>query len=214
MAGETDRRIREVTLQRDRLETILSGMIEGVIVVDQEGRIVLMNPALRRFLSLSSSPEGKPLIEAVRNPRIQEMVKQAMDQRGEVVTEEVTFPGPPPQIFRASAISTDPGRPSSDVICVFADITDLRRLEVIRRDFVANVSHELKTPLASIKGFAETLLDGALEDRSHAKGFVEIVLRQADHLEKLINDLLDLAEDRSGQDGALTHSPSCSAGHP
>lgn len=99
MAGETDRRIREVTLQRDRLETILSGMIEGVIVVDQEGRIVLMNPALRRFLSLSSSPEGKPLIEAVRNPRIQEMVKQAMDQRGEVVTEEVTFPDPHLKFF-------------------------------------------------------------------------------------------------------------------
>ena len=199
MAEETDRRIREVTLQRDRLETILSGMIEGVIVVDQEGRIVLMNPALRRSLSLASSFEGKPLIEAVRNPRIQEIVKQAMDQRGQVVTEEVTFPGPPPRIFRASAISTGPGRPSSDVICVFADITDLRRLEVIRRDFVANVSHELKTPLASIKGYAETLLDGALEDRSHAKGFVEIILRQADHLEKLINDLLDLARIEAGK---------------
>jgi len=85
------------------------------------------------------------------------------------------------------------------VVCVFHDITELRRLETIRRDFVANVSHELKTPLSSIKGYAETLLDGALEDQEHARGFVETIHRQADHLAKLINDLLDLARIEAGK---------------
>jgi len=85
------------------------------------------------------------------------------------------------------------------VVCVFHDITELRRLETIRRDFVANVSHELKTPLSSIKGYAETLLGGALEDQEHARGFLETIHRQADHLAKLINDLLDLARIEAGK---------------
>jgi two-component system phosphate regulon sensor histidine kinase PhoR len=193
MAEETVRRLREITLQKDRLQAILSGMMEGVVVVDKEERILLMNPALRGVFSLSSPPEGASLMEVLRNVKIQEMVRRAMAQGGEVVRDEISFPGPPLRTFRVSAVSTSPQGPSGDVVCVFSDITELRRLETIRRDFVANVSHELKTPLSSIKGFAETLLDGALEDRSHARDFVNTILRQADHLERLINDLLDLA---------------------
>jgi len=199
MAEETDRRIREITLQKDRLQAILSGMMEGVMVVDREERIVLMNPALRQFFSLSSPPEGVSLMESLRNVKIREVIRAAMARRGEVVREEITVPGPPPRTFRVSAVSTSPEGPSWDVVCVFSDITELRRLEMIRRDFVANVSHELKTPLSSIKGFAETLLDGALEDQGHAREFVDTILRQADHLEGLINDLLDLARIESGK---------------
>ena len=193
MAEETDRRVREITLQKDRLQAILNGMMEGVMVVDERQRIVLMNPALQRFFSLSSSPEGLSLMEVLRNARVQEMVEKAMSRRGEVVGEEIAFPGPPPRTFRVSAVTTSPAGSSWNVVCVFSDITELRRLETIRRDFVANVSHELKTPLSSIKGYAETLLDGGLEDERHARGFVETIDRQADQLAKLINDLLDLA---------------------
>jgi two-component system phosphate regulon sensor histidine kinase PhoR len=193
MAEEMNRRVRDITLQKDRLQAILSGMMEGVMVVDERQRIVLMNPALQRFFFLSSSPEGLSLMEVLRNARIHEMVEKAMSRRGQVVGEEIAFPGPPPRTFRVSAVTTSPEGSSRNVVCVFSDITELRRLETIRRDFVANVSHELKTPLSSIKGYAETLLDGALEDQEHARGFVETIQRQADHLTKLINDLLDLA---------------------
>ncbi|MDH7500565.1 MAG: ATP-binding protein [candidate division NC10 bacterium] len=199
MAEETDRRVREITRQKDRLQAILSGMGEGVMVVDREERIVLMNPALRNSFSLALAPEGISLMEALRNVRIREVVRQAMGRRGEVVQEEISVPGPPPRTFRLSAVSASPQGSSSDVVCVFSDITELRRLETIRRDFVANVSHELRTPLSSIKGYSETLLDGALEDQAHARGFVETILRQADHLETLINDLLDLARIESGK---------------
>jgi len=199
MAEEISRTIQEITLQKGNLEATLLGMNEGVLVVDQNERIVLINHSLRQSFSVASPPEGKTLMEALRNGKIQEMVRKAMAQEGQVVREELVFAGPPPRTFQVSAVSTSPGGPFLHVVCVFHDITELRRLETIRRDFVANVSHELKTPLSSIKGYAETLLDGALEDQKHARGFVETIQRQADHLAKLINDLLDLARIEAGK---------------
>lgn len=193
MAEEISRTIREITLQKGNLEAILLGMNEGVMVLDPNERILLMNPSLKQSFSVASPPEGRTLMEALRNGKIQEMVRKAMAQERQVVREDLIFAGPPPRTFQVSAVSTSPGEPSRHVVCVFHDITELRRLETIRRDFVANVSHELRTPLSSIKGYAETLLDGALEDQEHARGFVETIHRQADHLAKLINDLLDLA---------------------
>ncbi|MFH0872498.1 MAG: ATP-binding protein [bacterium] len=198
MAEEISRTIREVTLQRGNLEAILLGMNEGVMVLDRSERIVLMNPSLKESFSLGSPPEGKTLMEALRNAKIQEIVSRAMAQGSQVVREEISFPGPPLRTFLVSAVST-PVEGSPDVVCVFHDITEFRRLETIRRDFVANASHELKTPLSSIKGYAETLLDGALEDQNCARGFVETILRQADHLTRLINDLLDLTRIESGK---------------
>jgi len=199
MAEEISRTIREITLQKGNLEAILSGMNEGVMVLDPNERILLMNPSLKQSSSVASPPEGKTLMEALRNAKIQEMVRKTMARGGRVVREELVFAGPPPRTFQVSAVSTSPEGPSRHVVCVFHDITELRRLETIRRDFVANVSHELKTPLSSIKGYAETLLDGALEDQEHARGFVETIHRQADHLAKLINDLLDLARIEAGK---------------
>jgi two-component system phosphate regulon sensor histidine kinase PhoR len=199
MAEEIDRRIREIARQKDRLQGILTSMREGVMVVDREGRIILMNPALRDLFSLSPPPEGKPLLEVIRNAKIQEMVRKAMAQGGEVVQDEISFAGPPPRTFWVSAVSTTSEEVAGDVVFVFLDISELRRLETVRRDFVANVSHELKTPLSSIKGYAETLLEGGLEDRDNATAFVETILKQADRLEGLIEDLLSLARIESGQ---------------
>ena len=199
MAEEISRRIQEITLQKGNLEAILLGMNEGVMVLDPNERILLMNPSLRQSFSVASPPEGKTLMEALRNGKIQGMVRKAMAQRGQVVREELIFAGPPPRTFQVSVISTSREGPSPHVVCVFHDVTEFRRLETIRRDFVANVSHELKTPLSSIRGYAETLLEGALEDQEHARGFVETIHRQADHLARLINDLLDLARIESGK---------------
>ncbi len=199
MAEEISRTIREITLQKGNLEAILLGMNEGVMVLDPNERILLMNPSLKQSFSVASPAEGKTLMETLRNGKIQEMVRKAMAQERQVVREDLIFAGPPPRTFQVSAVSTSPGGLSRHAVCVFHDITELRRLETIRREFVANVSHELKTPLSSIKGYAETLLDGALEDQEHARGFVETIHRQADHLAKLINDLLDLARIEAGK---------------
>jgi two-component system phosphate regulon sensor histidine kinase PhoR len=185
------------------MEAILSGMVEGVLVVDAEGRLRLINAAAGRMLNLENIPAGRHYVEAVRHPGIVEHLSAAL--RGER-RDPIEVPLDPAhrrledtlrpskgeaRIFRAQATpaSEDAGR---GAVLVLHDISDLRRTDRIRRDFVANVSHELRTPLTAIRGYVEALTEAPTDDATRMK-FLEIIARHASRMEQLVNDLLHLA---------------------
>jgi two-component system phosphate regulon sensor histidine kinase PhoR len=188
-----DIRLDELESERSRLRVILENMVEGVILCSSEGEIILWNEAFQRMFD-TPGPTGKKLIEAIRIPEVIKLSNQVMRDR---LPHAVEF-----QSGNASIQATfvPLGRSRAEgYLAVFHDITDLKRADRIRRDFVANVSHELRTPLASISGYGESLLDGAIDDPAVARPFVEGVVRNAERLSLLIEDVLDLARIESGR---------------
>ena len=194
---ELQRKSRQLQESTERLETVLGSMLEGVVAVDSEQRILFANRAARALLDMQgSNPVGRPIWEVIRHPQIDELIRSFLSG-GETPGLEIDLPRKHAVVaVMASAL---PGKPSSGVVLVFHNVTELRRLENIRRDFVSNVSHELKTPLTAIQAYAETLLDGALEEPEHRSGFVERIAEQANRLHALIHDLLQLARIESGE---------------
>ena len=175
----------------DRLAIVLEAMVEGVIAVDRDERILLANGAAIRLLDLKSERVWKhPLWESVRLPRLHELVKKSIEGTDQPRLE---FEVPRTQSTVVAVVSRLPGEPCPGAVIVLHDVTDLRRLENLRREFVSNVSHELKTPLAAICAYTETLLDGALEDPAINRNFVSRIEEQAERLNTLILDLLELA---------------------
>jgi len=199
MSKQIKEMIEEATQGRSRLEAVLLSMFEGVMVVDQEGVILLMNETLKDFLRVSQEPIGKKPLEIIRNIEIQEMTDKVLSFPKGVEARELTvhFPEEKTLLIHATAVIRE--SKTDGAVLVFHDITDLRRLEKVRQDFVANVSHELRTPVATIKGFAETLLGGAIEDKKNLKGFLEIIHADSTRLANLVNDLLDLSQIESGK---------------
>ncbi len=201
-----DRLGREV----DQLRVVLGGMTEGVIAIDARRRLLFANRSADLLLGLGPQAVGRLVPELIRSPPFQEAVDQALaaaeTYRGEIVlpSREVM----PRSIPRALAVhgSKLPGPPPGGAVLVFHDVTELRRLERMRQDFVANVSHELKTPLASIKAYTETLLDWALHDEAVNVRFLNRIEEQADRLDQLIQDLLSLARLESGHE-VFRHEP-------
>jgi two-component system phosphate regulon sensor histidine kinase PhoR len=195
---ELDARMKHVGRTGDRQATVLGGMIEGVIAVDERQRIVLANRAAGQLFDFPpAAAERRPLMEIVRNHALHETVSRALasgqTQRLEIRREASE---------RKSAeihVQPLPGRPCPGAVLVIHDTTELRRLESLRRDFIANVSHELKTPLTSIKACAETLRDGALRDPEASQRFLARIDEQADRLHHLILDMLMLARIESEQ---------------
>lgn len=174
-------------------QAILSGMSEGVIAVGQDERILLVNPAAREIFDISKQDaQGRLFLEAVRNNDISEIIRMVLKE-GSPVSRELTMVVPVQKIFKINASPILENSRVSGCVLVIHDITQTRRLEKVRSDFVANVSHELKTPLTSIKGFVETLLSGALEDKKDSREFLRIIQEQANRLDALSNDLLNLA---------------------
>lgn len=187
---ELGRRLGELTRDRARMQAILSGMVEGVLVVDRQGRLQLVNQAAQRMLKVDESAIGRPYVEVIRHPDIAAPVATAL--RGEEVdTRELLLARDAARIFiaRAAPVTTDGG---GGAVLVLHDITDLRRADQIRRDFVANVSHELRTPLTAIRGYVEALLDGPV-DEENTRRFLGIIGRQSARMERLVKDLLRLA---------------------
>jgi two-component system phosphate regulon sensor histidine kinase PhoR len=175
-----------------RQSTVLGGMVEGVVAVDARQRIVLANPAAGRLFDfLPASAEGRPLLEVIRNHALHDAVTTALSA-SEPRRFEARRAGP-------QALCVDihvqplPGDPCPGVVLVMHDTTELRRLEAIRREFVANVSHELKTPLSSIKAYTETLRNGALHDPETSQRFLARIEEQTERLTRLIMDMLMLA---------------------
>lgn len=182
-----------------RLETVLSSMSEGVLAVNGERRVLLANEASRRLLGIETREVlGRPLLEVTRNRIVREAVEESfrLDEPYEFEFEV----GGLPRRHLALRAARLPGQPCPGVVVVLYDVTDLRRLENVRREFVANVSHELKTPLAAIKAYAETLRMGAIHDDEHNEAFVARIEEQADRLHQLIQDLLHLARVESGRE--------------
>lgn len=187
---EVGRRLAEQARDRARTEAILAGMVEGVIVVDPQGRLQSVNDASRRMLRLETVAIGRPYVETIRLPAIVELVAAVLLGRS---TEPLQFSPPrDPQRTIVARAAPAAGAPDHGVVLVLHDITDLRRADQIRRDFVANVSHELRTPLTAIRGYAEALgdEDATVEER---RGFVEVIGRHTRRMERLVNDLLRLA---------------------
>jgi two-component system phosphate regulon sensor histidine kinase PhoR len=192
-------KIEEISKEKDYLQTILKGMTEGVLVVDGRGRILMVNDALRRLLSLSSDVSDKMPLEIIRNAELEGAIRKAI-QDGENIALELDLNKSGEKTIEVNVVSILPLNKEMDedtegikgAIAVFHDITRLKQLEKIRQDFVANVSHELRTPLTTIKGYAETLLEGALKE-DQAFQFVQVIKRHTDRLTKIVEDLLMLS---------------------
>ncbi len=194
-------RVREQLVERGltigrqgtQQEAVLGSMIEGVLAIDARQRIVGMNRAAADLLSVELDDVlRRPLQEVVRNPDLRRFALLAIDCR-EPVEDNLVLRGPRDRTIRLRGTALRDVSGEGGAVIVLNDVTDIERLETVRRDFVANVSHELKTPVASIKGFVETLLDGAADDPVNARRFLEIVSRQADRLAAIIEDLLALS---------------------
>jgi two-component system, OmpR family, phosphate regulon sensor histidine kinase PhoR len=194
---EIGRRATDLASDRARMEAILAGMIEGVLVVNDQGRVQLVNGAARAMLRLQGAPEGRHYVEIVRLPEITAQLGTAL--RGTAPDGvELTLPHDRELIIIArSAPISSPG--AAGAVLVMHDITDLRRADRIRRDFVANVSHELRTPLTAVRGYVEALLDGGA-DPAEMRRFLEIIGRHTMRMERLVRDLLRLARLDAGQE--------------
>ncbi|MBX3197819.1 MAG: PAS domain-containing protein [Labilithrix sp.] len=190
LAGSFSRTVGELRGERDLVSRILDGMQEGVLLLDKEGKVALMNPALREMLLISADVIGQPLLEVVRHAELKELLDKARTTKS-TCSGEVELGGLKPRrlLVRGTAFTQHAG----GLLAVFFDVTDIRRLESLRRDFVANVSHELRTPVTAVLSAAETL-DIALEkDPEGARRFLGIIERNAARLQGLIEDLLDLS---------------------
>ncbi|MBP7216167.1 MAG: HAMP domain-containing protein, partial [Candidatus Omnitrophica bacterium] len=193
MAQALEHKIQEAQVQNQHLKAILESMVEGIIVVDNTTRIISINPKGAIIFSLNAeTARNRLFLEVIPNSDIAEIIKQVVAS-GEVASRELSLIWPVHKIFRIDASPVFEKNVIQGCLLVIHDITEIRRLETMRRDFVANVSHELKTPLTSIKGFIETLLEGALEDKENSRHFLEIIRTHTERLNTLINDLLDLS---------------------
>lgn len=193
MAKDIEDKVKDVSVQGQQLNAIFNSMIEGVIVTDKHARIVSINQATDKIFGITKEvAEGKILLEVIHNNDIAEVINAAIKTR-ERLSKEITLIYPVQSIFEVNATPIFESGSVSGCIVVIYDITGIRHLETIRRDFVANVSHELKTPLTSIKGFVETLLEGALEDKENNRNFLKIIQEHASRLDSLVNDLLSLS---------------------
>lgn len=194
MASQLEDRIRAVERQRNELEAVFASMVEGVLAVDTNERLININAAAAAMFDIAPARAlGRDLREVIRNVDLHRFVSTVL--RGEGPAEaEISLLHPKEQQIRLHGSPlTDAARRNIGCVVVLHDVTALNRLEKARRDFVANVSHELKTPITSIKGYVETLLDGALDDPDSARRFLATIGKQADRLHNLIEDLLKLS---------------------
>lgn len=199
MSNEIKNKVGKILHEEAKMEAVVSSMFEGVMLINEKGQILMMNPSLRKLFLIDSPPEGKRPIEVLRNNKIQDITDSIIKTRQRLAAE-VNLPGLPEEkaiLINGAPIIKD--EQMQGAILVFHDITELRRLERVRQDFVANVSHELRTPLSNIKGYAETLLHGALKDEKNSREFTEVIYRESDRLAKIIDDLLDIARIESGK---------------
>jgi len=193
MAQNLEDKIKETEIKNQQLVAILESMAEAIIVVDKTSRIVSVNPTTEKIFNIfKQEAEGKIFLEVIRNNDIAQIIHNVLTN-GKFQSSELSLVWPVQKIFQIDASPIFEKDTVSGCLLVIHDITEIRRLETMRRDFVANVSHELKTPLTSIKGFVETLLEGAWEDKANSRHFLQIIQDHANRLDALVNDLLDLS---------------------
>lgn len=194
MSRKLQLQVQNLEEERNYLTTILNSMSEGVLVADERGRIIETNPAFRRIFSLPRDPVGKTPLEVVRDTQVRRGIWTVLEEQSQ--HEEEIHLGEKVLLARFAPIRGE--TKARGVVAVFSDISELRRLERIRKDFVSNVSHELKTPLTSIRGYAETLLDEASLAPVH-RDFIHKIFRNASTLSEIVEELLQLSRLEGGE---------------
>lgn len=192
MAAQLDEKIKRIIEQKNEQQAVLESMVEGVFAVDMAGKIINLNQtACKIFKAKADDVIGKKVNDIIDNTDLQTLISKTFKQNLPV-EKEIVIDNKRYLQGNGTVLKNATGQ-TVGALVVLNDVTKLRRLENVRRDFVANVSHEIRTPLTSIKGFAETLLDGAIEDSRAARNFVEIIAKQSNRLNAIIEDLLTLA---------------------
>lgn len=199
MSDQISAKVGSISYEKAKLETVLESMFEGIMLTDEKGEIQLTNPSLGKLFFIDSSPEGRRPIEVIRNNVVQEIVDKILHEGRPLITVEVMTSIPEEKTIMINGVPIMRNGSVEGAVLVFHDVTELRRLEEIRKDFVANVSHELRTPISSIKGYAETILDGKVDDIETIREFAGIIYQDSNRLANLINDILDLSKLESGK---------------
>jgi two-component system phosphate regulon sensor histidine kinase PhoR len=207
MADQLDETITTIVNQRNQLETVFSSMVEAVIAVDPEERIISINDATAQLFGIErQGTQGRLVQEAIRNIELQQQIERILST-GKPFEDEIVLEdnGSGDTYLHTNVVPMYGGNAEMlGALVVLNDVTRLRKLETIRSEFVANVSHELRTPITSIRGYVETLLDGALDEREDAENFLQVVLRQSEQLEEIIDDLLALSRiEREAKDAQI-----------
>lgn len=194
LSTSLENQMKEIRENEQRLSGVLSNMMSGVLFIDEEGKLILANKAAANLLSLEPDQLiGKNYVEVSRNVTLSQLIEKSVST-GKEVSQEVQLLFPKERILDAHlAPYMDESGNLTGVIVVLHDMTAIRKLEKMRSEFVANVSHELKTPITSVKGFTETLLDGAIDDKEIARTFLEIIHKESERLDRLVHDILDLS---------------------
>ena len=207
MAAQLDERIRTVVSQRNEQEAMLTSMIEGVLAIDRGEKILRINQSAAALLNLQSDAVvGRRIQEVIRKPDLQNFINQTLHSQKPLETElRLVIRGEERFLQAHGAPLRDAASREIGALIVLNDITRLQRLESVRRDFVANVSHELKTPITAIKGSVETLQSGVIDEPDSAPRFLEIIARQADRLNAIIEDLLSLSRIEQGEQQSGIH---------
>ena len=204
LAETAETQFAAVRSERDHLQSILASMSEGVLVVGPDGRASLANPAFRRLFDLAGEVAGKPLLELSRQPELARVIADTL-RKGGPQSGQIELQVPERRTLLLASAALAGGERGAVVVA--RDTTELTRVADMRRDFVANVSHELKTPLAAIRGYAETLRDGALHEEETALRFTERLLWQCRRLQALLDDLLTLSRLESVAQAAVEREP-------
>ncbi len=195
MAELLDEKIQAIITHRNQLETVFSSMVEAVIAIDTDEKVISINDAAAQIFGVDRRvATGRIVQQIVRNVKLQQQISQTLTSRESIEDEIVLHDEAGDKFLQTHIVTLSNGIGENvGVLVVMHDVTRLRRLENVRKDFVANVSHELRTPITSIRGYVETLLDGALDIREDAERFLRIVLRQSERLTTIIDDLLVLS---------------------
>ncbi len=192
------RRLKRITdhlgAERGRLQAIVSGMSDGVIIMDSWGRVILLNPVVEKLFRITNeASKGKNIIRVFRDDNLEKMLHESLET-GKSIKKRIQLSAPDRRAFLVHVIPTGADGDTSEVVAILKNVTEKQKYEEMRSGFVANVSHELRTPLTSIRGFAETLLDGGCDDPANARKFLLIINKEAERLSRLIDDLLHLSK--------------------
>jgi two-component system phosphate regulon sensor histidine kinase PhoR len=210
LASSLEHTVTDLARERDQFSAVLEAMAEAVVALDHERRVTLCNRAALELLQWPEAPTGRPLVELIRQPALHELVSRTLREGSAGNTHDGAtvdpIEAPLGRGARVLVRATRLGFTAGDVLLVMRDVSELRRLEAVRRDFVANVSHELRTPVSTIRANAETLLGGALDDREHAERFLGAILRNAERLSRILADLLDLSRIEAGRYALELHA--------
>jgi two-component system phosphate regulon sensor histidine kinase PhoR len=202
MAAQLDHRINTIVSQRNELETVLASMLEGVIAVDNDEKIINMNAAAAEFFRLKpENCQSRGLQEVIRNSALQQFVRESISSQIPREDDISLYHNGERTLNLQSSPILDANKAHIGTLVVFNDVTQLRRLEDMRRDFVANVSHEIKTPLTAIKGFVETLHQGGVDNPQEADRFLGIIQKHVDRLSSIVEDLLSLSRIEQEDEG-------------